>query len=295
MYFVTLFFFRHFLIQPLYISNESTIKVICRGWTCGNSKNNLTQNDNFIQIIRDYKENILNMSLSTALDKFLLDGFIPAISAAGLFHLFEIDDFSYNPQKSLELLKKCASDGYWACHEHLAFHPLITNPSEQDFHLHEGAKLGSVSSMYTIALNCIENEKYEEANNYLFHLLYAISGNWFQKRRAGLEYADDVKSILLNNNKSLHSWRDLKKKAKSGHLPAALWIFDGLRTGRFNEISAKEMAFLASNYVENGLLKTDALSALNSKDRFNKKEVMKYLVRMGDKVAEAFLSYPDFF
>ena len=287
------FFFlsiRHLIIQPWYISTERSVRTLCRGWTCGSSKENLTSNDLFAKLIKSYKKGESEISLKDGLSDLISSNFLPALSASGIFHLFNIGGFEYNPEESYQILKKCANEGFWACHEHLAFHPLTDNRS---FHLHEAAEKGSVISMQKIAFNLIKEEKYEEANEYLYPLLEVASHTWFQDRRTGLEYAKDVKSILLNK-KPNKAWNDLKNKAYDGNLPAALWVFNGFLAGKYDNITSKELSHLTRGYVENAVWKYDITDIFRYKEGINHREIVRYFSRVGNEAALALCSYSSF-
>lgn len=286
--------YRHYIYQPWFLSNGPSSKFLCRGWYCGSSKDNVTEREYFYKVIKKFKEEKLKTSLFTALEKLTSINYLPAVCASGLFYLFNYDGFNYDVQKSYNILAKCANQGFWACHEHLAFHPL-TNDNERWIHINISAKLGSVNCMKKLASEYIKKEEYEKANQILHPLLIAMSSNWLQKRRTGPAYAKDVKSILLNDRHVSLSWKDLFKKAKNGNLAAGIWIADGFLNGKFTNTTSKEIAMMMDNFTNNGLWNFDVTYLLETDDSFNKKEIVKYLSRLGDQAAQALDSYSEFF
>mgnify|MGYP001042340565 CR=1 FL=1 len=286
--------FRHYFIQPWFLSSGKSSKFLCRGWICGSSKDNVTEREYFVKVIKKFREEKLETSLFHALKDLISANYLPALCASGLFHLFNYDDFEFDVQKSYDILTKCAEQGFWACHEHLAFHPL-TQEKDRWNHIEKSANMGSVNCIRKLASKHIKLEEYEQANRLLYPILFAMSSNWLQQRRTGPAYAKDVKSILLNDHHVALSWKDLFKKAKNGNLAAGIWIANGFLTGKFKNTTSKEISLMMAKFVENGQWQFDVTDLFYSNDNFNKIEIIKYLARFGDQAALAIDSYSEFF
>ncbi|KAK8857909.1 hypothetical protein M9Y10_013008 [Tritrichomonas musculus] len=286
--------FRHYVVQPWFLASGKSSRYLCRGWICGSSKDNVTEREYFIKVIKKFREEKLETSLYTALKDLIHNNYLPALCASGLFYLFNYDDFEYDVQKSFDILTKCANQGFWACHEHLAFHPL-TKEENRRKHMIESAKSGSIICIRKIAKDLIEKKEYDRANELLYPILYSMSSNWLQQRRTGPAYAKDVKSIFLNDRHVTLSWKDLLKKSRDGNLAAAIWIANGFIVGKFKNITSKEVSSMLMKFTENGQWRFDVIDLFDSEDFFNRKEIIQYFARIGDPAALAVNSYSEFF
>ena len=285
---------RKITMMPWWIPSEiedPSMRQLCRGWSCGSSKENITLNEKFNLKISKYKNNSLNSTLYKSLNKLVHSGYVPAICASGFFHLIGIGNYEINIEKSLNLLNYGASLNFWSCHEILAFHPNSTN---KEFHLEKASNLGSVLAKIKIANKFITQYPYNyiEATKILKHLGTTSISSWFKKKRSGIEFSKIIKEIYLNEFENhTNNYLKLKKMALNNHLPAILWLTDGLLKNKTNIINYQEISNILLPLIQNGPWRFEPNELLFNKDKINKKNLLNYLINLNNPLIDALNSY----
>jgi len=286
---------RRFVFNPWYcppISEDPSMRTLCRGWSCGSSKDNITTNERINERVNKYRNNTLNSTLQHSLKRYVKTEFPPAVCLAGLFHLFGIGGYEENAELSLSLLQKGADIGFWACYEALAFHPFV---KDRKAFMKKAASMGSVFAMLDVAFEHLSQSppNFTAAVAILRHLGTASISSWYRKKRGGMQFAEATKSIYVGSEKEKEgAWKAMKELAKRGHLPAALWLADGLLTEKTSIASFPEVVNFLVPLIKNGPWKYDPVEIASSKEDFNKTTTLQYLKNMGNELASALLSYP---
>jgi hypothetical protein len=87
----------------------------------------------------------------------------------------------------------------------------------------------------------------------------------------------------------------IENLGNSGHLPAALWMAEGLQTGEIGRVSLEEAVEVLRPLVLGGSWAIEVEEALEADNAFDRMQVLRMAAALGNSDAEAMLSYPALF
>jgi len=285
---------KRFFVQPWYTipdPSDSSRRLLCKGWACNVKGYHQHQIDEFQDIIGRYLNESQDISIKKNISNLIQRGFHPGLCAAGFFSMIGLAGFEQNLTKSHELLTNGSNNGIWSCLDALSFHPFTRNNSTN---IGLAASMGGVWSMIKYSI-----QNYEKNNtmslNMLRHLATSATTGWWKKRRSGEKFSNLVSVILgLKSGHLSDTWKEMISLEEEGHLPAALWVAEGYYTGEIGTIDLKKAYDTILPYVINGPWKIDLSAVLESEDDFDKKIMYSISSDMGDKSADALVSFKQF-
>lgn len=284
--------YRYFL-SPWYTpprDEDSSMRLLCRGWTCGSENIYINQNQKLAQIISMYRNETID-TLYIPL-KEMDSSYIPLICAKSHFYLFGFGGFPVNVRKSYDLAFQ--GRNFWVCKEILAFHPLTPNKSRATYTKY-ASDAGSVRAMKKVATDS-QNSNVTHSIELMYHLLVSSTSGWYQKHRGGIDFAQIIRSILLPKSNDIDkSYQMLIDLAKTYHVPAVVWLTHGYLTGKTKIVETQDLFNILSSFMKTGPWQHDVTDVYKSSDEFNRSLVLEYLSNSGDQTAQALFSYPDLY
>ena len=213
-------------------------------------------------------------------------GYEPAVCMVGLFEMLGLA-FPKNLTSAYTHLMQGAEKNLWACQEALSFHPYTKDVRARVW---AAANLGGIWSMIRKGLM---SENVTEQLQIWKHLCTVQTSWWWKKRRSGLEYADAVGAILrLNSGNQSQAWTTIERLAKRGHLPAALWMAEGLETGEAGRTNLTEAVVLLQKFV---LASPWTLDLAGAQGPMDWTMFLHIAESLGNEFAPIMLSYPGLF
>ncbi|OHT07025.1 hypothetical protein TRFO_24750 [Tritrichomonas foetus] len=313
---------KHFLPFPYQATPDPEDifhRLLCRGWSCNEDLYPQHQADEFNDILDMYANGTLNVNLESKIRQLIRREYHPAKCAAGFFSLFGLANFSKNLTESYIELKEGSEFNLWSCHEALAFHPY---EKDQIGHLRAASARGAILSSLRLAI-ITKNET--ESVDLLRHIATIQTAGWWRKRRSGIEYSDAIAKILRlheaenkeaeiikfdddsksssekthqnhdDGNDVRDAWATIDRMSGEGHLPAAIWAAEGLKTGEIGRKSLAEARAKLLPIVVSGPWRIDVASVVESDDTFDKVGVLKLAALLGNTIAEPLISFPQAF
>ena len=276
---------RHFLYSPWFTppsSEDTTMRVLCRGWSCGAPKDLFDSSDGLMKIAQEFKNGTLEGSLLDATRKLVSNGFVPASCALAAWKALGMGGDPQNLSDSLQILR---DNDFWSCHEILAFHPDVA-PDERARHLELAASQGSVYAMQKIALDTRNLSLYR-------HLLFAMTGGWYRRHDGTPEFAKLARAIFTHERADAE-WEEMFARAAAGNVPSAAWVVDGFLSGKLAK-GVEEVEPVLRTVIENGPWRFDAGEVVWGRDKVNKTAMLQFMANAGDAVSRVYLSYPELY
>jgi hypothetical protein len=223
-------------------------------------------------------------------DFLIRRGYDPALCLVGFLEMVGMGGYPINLTLSLSHLTEGISHDLWACYDVLALHP---SASDADSYLSLGSNLGGIWSMIRTGLTTANATK---ALGIFKHIGTALTAQWWKRRRSGFEYSDAVGAILgMNSKSSAEGWTTIERLGTSGHLPAALWLAEGLETGEIGRVDHREAVEVLKPIVLGGPWAIDLEEMFAATNEFDRIAVLKVASALGNSEADYMLSYPDLF
>jgi hypothetical protein len=265
-------------------------RTLCRGWHCGATDYHAHQADEFTSLITGYVNRTVTTDFQKRIEALIRRGYNPALCMVGFFELFGLAGVAQNLTSAYAKLTVGASHKLWSCYEALSFHP---NASDSFAYVTKAASLGGVWSMIQLGLRS-GNES--ESLSLFRHLATAMTSGWWLKRRSGHDYASSVGTILgLDDGDLSAAWRRIERMAIEGHLPAALWMAEGLETGEIGRVNITEAVELLRGFVVRSPWVLDVDALLQTDDTFDRLALLNVAAKLGSDSADYLLSFPGFF
>lgn len=275
---------RRSIISPwsvLPLSKDPSMRSVCKGFLCGVGNDG----DIYRDKLQLYKNGSLDCSLLDLIGK---SDFPPLVCGAAFSYLYGINGFPFDPIQALDMALQHKS--HWLCCEVLAFHPSSSN--HQEF-LNQAAELGSINAMIYLAKN--NSTTPQKRIGILRHLITASASSFYRHRRAGMDFATQLKTILLSSDRDKQkAWKILLVKAKQGHLPSAMWVVDGYLKGLLT-VPEDELITTLLRIESYAPWNSEYTDLLNSKDLQNASNVAGYYASKQNALAEAVVSYSSIF
>ena len=273
---------RQYIFTPWFTppySSDTTMRILCRGWFCGSSRDLNDASDKLSQIVQEFRNGSLGDSIVQSLEPLLDTGFVPALCASGVLKAFGMAGFSQNIEESLQILR---SHDFWSCHEALAFHPYVSE-DERARHLEIAAAQGSILAMKKIAI---------ATNNLTVfrHLAFSMVGGWYRRHFGDANHGKRARSIFSGEN-SETAWQEMFDRAAAGHVPSTAWVIDGFLSGRLQK-TADEVLRVIRPVIDNGPWMFSVGDMVQARGNFNKTTVLQFMANAGDEMANLYLSYP---
>ena len=272
-------------------ANDTFHKFACKGWSCFQDQYHKHQEDEFNEIIEMYQNGTIDKEFPVKLFGLLNRGYEPAYCAIGLFQMIGVGHFKKNLTTSYSNLIEGSKKNIWSCNEALSFHPYIIDNGGNYTRI--AASQGAVWSMHRLLL---ETPNSTESLDLLMHLSSVAAQYWWKRRLSGAEYSEAVSTILGHTNGSIRaSWRVLERLSSEGHLPAAIWKADGLRTGEIGRANVTEAIETLLPFVSASTWMIDVSCALRSAEKFDIEMVLRMASLLGNRDAEYLLSFHHLF
>lgn len=270
--------------------NDIFHRLVCKGYACNIKLYPEHQKTEFDETLEMYQNETLSGTVESKLNQLIRREFHPAYCALGFFEMIGIAGIKKNLTQSFTHLTEGSNYDIWSCNEILSYHPFTT---DQLYYVRRAASKGAILSMIRLAL---ETENETESLFLLKHLATVESTTWWKKRRSGITFSDAVSTILKLNNRNLsEAWKIIEGMSNENHLPASIWVAEGLQTGEIGRKNLTEARMKLIPFVVNGHWKISVASMLKSKDDFDRYELLKMASKQGNKMAEELLSYPKLF
>lgn len=265
-------------------------RLMCKGWHCGQTDYPEHQQAELQEALASFENGSNTLEFTTKVENLISRGYKPALCLSGFFQMIGLA-FEKNLTSSYERLQLGAESDIWSCHETLSFHPFTTDPYP---YVERGAALGGIWSIIRKGL-MTKNET--EAVQLFRHLATAMTANWWKRRKSGLEYADAVGAILkLNSLDVSEAWKTITKWAtRYGHLPAAIWMAEGLQTGEIGRVNVSEALAVLRPFVVGSPWSVDVLSVIKAAEPFDKDGMLAIAAALGNECARPLSSYVSIF
>ena len=286
-----LFIISVYFPQPWYTypPAESTVKrFLCKGWVCKESEFPFHQHDEFALLMKHYINGDYEDGLAKKMEQYIERGFFPAYCAAGFFSMIGIAGYHQNLSFSYEMLREGMNHDLWSCYDIMSFHPYVKNIDE---HLKVASEKGGIWSMLYRAFS---NDNKTESLEMLIHVATSATSGWWKRRRSGNDFANAVSCILgfnssIDDNKD--AWKILKKLAKSGNLPAAIWTSNGYLSGEIGKKDIEKGIRIISPYIANGPWRIDLSELVESDDIEDKAILYDMAAKIGERAGISLKSY----
>jgi hypothetical protein len=265
-------------------------RFLCRGWHCAATEYHAHQTEEFNSLVNGYANGTVTTNFTQRIEALIQRGYDPAQCMAGFFELFGIAGFAQNFTSAYARLTAGAAHDLWSCYEALSFHPNVSDSFE---YIEKAANLGGVWSMIQLGLR---TRNQSESLKLFRHLATSMTSGWWKKRRSGQEYASAVGTILSLDDGDLNgSWQKIETLAVNGHLPAALWMAEGLETGEIGRKNITEAIELLKGFVVRSAWVIDLEALLEAENIFDRVALFKVAAKLGNPSVDYLLSYPSFF
>jgi hypothetical protein len=265
-------------------------RLLCRGWQCGASEYPIHKAEEFGDLIDGYTNGALTTAFPSRIRALIAREYHPALCMVGFFELYGLAGFPQNLTSAHAPLTAGASHDLWSCFEALSLHPEV---SDSFGNVRKAANLGGVWSMIQVGLRSTNDT---EAIRVLRHLATSMTPGWWKRRRSGHEYALAVATILRLDDKNLSdAWATIEKMAVDGHLPAAIWMAEGLETGEIGRKNVTEAIGLLRDFAVRSPWGIEIAAVLEAENEFDRIAVLRLAAKLGNPGAEALLSFPALF
>jgi hypothetical protein len=128
------------------------------------------------------------------------------------------------------------------------------------------------------------------------HIGTALTTTWWRLRRSGNEYAVAVGTILkLNDGNVKQAWTAIEGMARRGHLPAALWLAEGLETGEVGRVNRTEAIEILKDLILASHWTMDLEEIMEAETEFDRTQILRFAHALGNPYARYLLSYPTIF
>jgi hypothetical protein len=209
----------------------------------------------------------------------------------GWLEMLGIAGFQRNLSLSYAHLQQGIQFDLWSCHEAISFHPDCPNVSES---VGRAAELGGVWSMIRKGLTTPNTS---DAVSLFRNLGTALTSNWWKRRRSGMDFGDAVALILnlTEDGDLMQGWKTIEDLAHHGHLPAALWMAEGLQTGEIGRKNESEAVEILKPHIVWSPWVVDVVSAIESDEPFDRMGLFRVAGLLGYPFSDHFMSYPALF
>jgi hypothetical protein len=263
---------------------DSLRRVLCHGWHCGFRDYPSHQSEELSELVSKYIGGRINSEFRDGIQLLARRGYRPAFSMLG------VAGFPRDVASAHANLSEGARHNIWSCLEALSFHP---DALDRDTLIEKAANGGGIWSMIRLARRTANVTR---SLDLFRRLATALTTTWWKLRPSGNEYAVAVATILsLNDGDRALAWAAIDQMAKRGHLPAALWLAEGLETGEVGRVNRTEAIEILQDLIVTSQWTMEIQPIMDAQNEFDKMEMLRFAHALGNPYARYLLSYPTVF